>query len=78
MLQSRPPPLLRLRQRLQVSPILTAASPAYDPIKILYKSKCSSVDVCCIKVVRDVAIEKEEDEMEMAKKSSMDSNENKI
>ena len=47
-------------------------------IKILYKSKCSSVDMCCIKVVRDVAIEKEEDEMEMAKKSSMDSNENKI
>ena len=33
------PPLLRLRQRLRVSPILTAASPAYDPIKILYKTK---------------------------------------
>ena len=52
--------------------------PAHFGVKLLYKSKCSSVDVCCIKVVRDVAIEKEEDEMEMAKKSSMDSNENKI
>jgi hypothetical protein len=29
--------------------------------RICYKSKCKSVDFCCIKVIRDVEIEKEED-----------------
>jgi len=29
--------------------------------RICYKSKCKSVDFCCLKIVRDVEIEKEED-----------------
>ena len=26
-----------------------------------YKSKCSSIDICCIKIVRDVVVEEEID-----------------
>jgi hypothetical protein len=29
--------------------------------RICYKSKCKTVDMCCLKIVRDVDIEKEED-----------------
>jgi ABC-type amino acid transport system permease subunit len=29
--------------------------------RICYKSKCSSIDVCCIKVVRNVDVELKED-----------------
>jgi hypothetical protein len=29
--------------------------------RICYKSKCKTVDMCCLKIVRDVEIEKEED-----------------
>jgi hypothetical protein len=29
--------------------------------RLCYKSKCKSVDFCCIKIVRDVEIEKVED-----------------
>jgi hypothetical protein len=29
--------------------------------RICYKSKCTTIDFCCIKVVRNVEIEKEED-----------------
>lgn len=30
-------------------------------LKFCYKSKCKTVDMCCLKIVRDVDIEKEED-----------------
>ena len=30
-------------------------------IKYCYKSKCKEVSVCCLKIVRDVDIEKQED-----------------
>ena len=29
--------------------------------KFCYKSKCKEVDLCCLKIVRDVDIEKQED-----------------
>jgi len=29
--------------------------------KYCYKSKCKEVDLCCLKIVRDVDIEKQED-----------------
>ena len=29
--------------------------------KYCYKSKCKEVDLCCLKIIRDVDIEKEED-----------------
>jgi hypothetical protein len=29
--------------------------------RICYKSKCSSIDICCIKVVRNVDVELKED-----------------
>lgn len=34
-------------------------------IKQAYKSKCSQVEMCCIKIVRDTANEEKLDEMEM-------------
>ena len=30
-------------------------------INLLYRSKCKEVDICCIKVVRDIQIEEELD-----------------
>ena len=30
-------------------------------INLLYRSKCKEVDICCIKVVRDIQIEEEID-----------------
>ena len=30
-------------------------------INLLYRSKCKEVDICCIKVVRDIRIEEELD-----------------
>lgn len=29
--------------------------------RVCYKSKCKSVDFCCLKIIRDVEIEKQED-----------------
>ena len=29
--------------------------------KFCYKSKCKEVDLCCLKIIRDVDIEKQED-----------------
>jgi len=39
--------------------------------RICYKSKCTTIDFCCIKVVRNVEIEKEED-LEMAGKEKIE------
>jgi hypothetical protein len=39
--------------------------------RICYKSKCSTIDFCCIKVVRNVEIEKEED-LEMGGKEKIE------
>lgn len=33
--------------------------------KMIYKSKCSSVDICCIKITRDTTGELKEDELEL-------------
>ena len=30
-------------------------------IKFCYKSKCKQVDLCCLKIIRDVDVEKQED-----------------
>jgi hypothetical protein len=43
--------------------------------RVCYKSKCSTIDLCCIKIVRNVQIEKDEDIIEMNnKKKSNDEN----
>ena len=34
----------------------------------LYKSKCKEVDVCCIKIIRDVELEEKEKELELKNK----------
>ena len=34
-------------------------------VRYSYKSKCSSVDLCCIKIVRDIETEEREDIEEM-------------
>lgn len=38
-------------------------------MKMLYKSKCKTVDCCGMKVERDVEIEEKEDELEMRNRS---------
>jgi len=38
--------------------------------RLCYKSKCQSIDLCCIKIVRNVEIEKIEDLDENAKSNS--------
>jgi hypothetical protein len=42
--------------------------------KMCYKSKCSSIDFCCVKIVRNVDVEMKED-IELGSKSK-DSNTN--
>jgi hypothetical protein len=37
--------------------------------RICYKSKCSTIDVCCIKVIRNVEVEMKED-LELGKEES--------
>jgi hypothetical protein len=34
-------------------------------LSMIYKSKCSSVDVCCIKIVRNTEAETKTDELEL-------------
>jgi len=33
-------------------------------VKMCYKSKCSNVDICCVKIVRDTNLEEKELEFE--------------
>jgi hypothetical protein len=42
----------------------------------LYKSKCKQVDICCIKIVRDVELE--EKELEIITKSNTESSPRKF
>jgi len=44
--------------------------------RICYKSKCSSIDFCCVKIVRNVEVEMKDD-IELGSKSK-DSDSNKI
>ena len=37
-------------------------------VKMIYKSKCSSVDMCCLRIVRDTSGELREDELELEKR----------
>ena len=41
--------------------LLTTAGGFVLTIKYCYKSKCSSIDFCCIKIVRDIGAEVKED-----------------
>ena len=45
-------------------------------LKMCYKSKCSSIEVCCIKIVRNVDVEEREDEIEMKKEADKTENKN--
>jgi len=38
--------------------------------RICYKSKCKEVDLCCLKIIRDVTMEEKVDELENMKKTS--------
>jgi hypothetical protein len=44
--------------------------------RICYKSKCSSIDFCCLKIVRNVDVEMKED-IELANSSKDDENQSK-
>ena len=48
-------------------------------LKMCYKSKCSSIEVCCFKIVRNVDVEEREDGLEMKKEADKgaDKTENK-
>ena len=39
-------------------------------IKMMYKSKCSQIDLCCIKITRNVEVEAREDEIEMQRNNN--------
>ena len=41
--------------------------------RICYKSKCSSIDFCCVKIVRNVEVEMKED-LELGSSSKDDDN----
>ena len=44
--------------------------------RICYKSKCKEVDLCCLKVIRDVTAEEKVDELEtMNKKEKVENSE---
>ena len=43
--------------------------------KFCYKSKCKEVDLCCLKIIRDVDIEKQED---LSNKNTLESPNNKL
>ena len=38
--------------------------------RLCYKSKCSSIELCCIKIVRNTAAEERADELELEIKAS--------
>jgi hypothetical protein len=45
--------------------------------KMCYKSKCSSIDLCCVKITRNIDAEVKED-IELGSSSKDDENKNKI
>ena len=45
--------------------------------KMCYKSKCSSIDFCCVKITRNIDAEVKED-IELGSSSKDDENKNKI
>ena len=45
-------------------------------LKMCYKSKCSSIQLGCIKIVRNVDVEEREDEIEMKKEADKTENKN--
>lgn len=38
--------------------------------RLCYKSKCSSIEFCCIKIIRNTVVEERADELEMEIKAS--------
>lgn len=48
--------------------------------RMCYKSKCSSIELCCIKIIRNIEMEEKEDELEMKIKAekSESNNDNKV
>ena len=45
-------------------------------LKMCYKSKCSSIEVCCFKIVRNIEMEEKEDELELKMKADKTENKN--
>lgn len=45
--------------------ITTLAASILKCLSLAYKSKCSQVDVCCIKIIRDTEAEAKTDELEL-------------
>lgn len=45
-------------------------------LKMCYKSKCSQIDLCCIKITRNIEMEEKEDELEMKMKADKGQNNN--
>lgn len=39
-------------------------------LKMCYKSKCSQIDLCCIKITRNIEIEEKGDALELANKQN--------
>lgn len=45
-------------------------------LKMCYKSKCSQVEFCCFKIVRNIEMEEKEDELELKMKADKVENKN--
>ena len=45
-------------------------------LKMCYKSKCSSIELCCFKIVRNIELEEKEDELELKMKADKGQNNN--
>ena len=45
-------------------------------LKMCYKSKCSSIQLGCIKIVRNIEVEEKEDELELKMKAEKGQNNN--
>tara|TARA_R110000868_G_scaffold204631_1_gene452743 strand:- start:90 stop:305 length:216 start_codon:yes stop_codon:yes gene_type:complete len=43
-------------------------------LKMCYKSKCSQVEFCCFKIVRNIEMEEKEDELELKMKADKGEN----
>ena len=46
--------------------------------RLCYKSKCSSIQMGCIKIVRNIEVEEREDDLEMKMKQTQQENKNEM
>lgn len=53
--------------------VTTSAGLILKLASMCYKSKCSSIDLCCLKIIRNTELEQKEDELEFNKTKTPES-----